>query len=120
MKINDDVDLANVLGRAFRTYANQVENGLTQPYTAFIDGLDCVDVTVFLHADGSIVVKPLLKVVHLPVNVEVTKPILEAQEITVAESGINEPEQSEDVEVLDQKALEENKVIITKRKRKTE
>jgi hypothetical protein len=49
--IKNESELASVLGNAFASYANRVQNGLTQPYRAFLDGALSVDVTVTLQGD---------------------------------------------------------------------
>jgi hypothetical protein len=112
MQIKDNAELSNILSMAFSAYANKVQNGLTYPFQDFLTGKDSIDMKVSLKADGSIHLNPIIQEVEaiMPIKEDVP-PVLEAQ---------SEPETSEFVEVLDQKALEENKVVITKRKRKTE
>ena len=54
MRIKDEVDLANILGMAFHSYANRVENGNIAPYMGYLRGKTTVTVQITLNDDGSI------------------------------------------------------------------
>lgn len=96
MKIKDDADLANILGMAFASYANKVQNGYTAPFQAFLAGNDSVDVKVSLMVDGSINIAPIVSVVEpivqVQVPVQVEPPVLEASLVEeVVEEVVEKP-----------------------------
>ena len=96
MNIKNEEELANIMGMAFKVYANSVERGNIKPYLPFVDGVEAVDVTVFIKNDGSIIVKPLLNVIHAPVNVEVQQAVIE--QISVVEAPVLEAQPEEVIE----------------------
>jgi hypothetical protein len=59
MKVKDEAELANVLGMAFASYANRVQNGLVTPYLPFLKGVNRVTVDVVLNDDGSVTLATL-------------------------------------------------------------
>ena len=98
--IKNESELASMLGNAFASYANKVQNGLTQPYRAFLDGVASVDVTVTLQGDV-ITVKVVEKPVIEPFvsdDFTVKSPFLEATE---DESDANVPELSAIKEIIE-------------------
>jgi hypothetical protein len=138
MNIKSEEELSNILGMAFANYANRVSRGEIAPYKAFLEGKETVTVQISFSKGAIQVENPFVTqpepIVTTALEAEkesqktyevlkkdfpdttfvpvIESPVLEATKIE------QEPTQSEDVEVLDQKTLEENKVIITKRKRK--
>lgn len=109
MPIRTEEHLANLLGRMFEAYANRVYNGAVSPFKQLLTE-DTVEVVFTVGEGGIMNVRPLVPEVVVPVV------------MPEAEVPISEPEVSMgEPEILDQKALEDNKVIVKKvRKRKTE
>jgi hypothetical protein len=95
MKVKNEEELANILGMAFASYANKVQNGLTGPFKSFLTGQDSVDVKISLTPDGSINMLSIDPIVELDAIAPIEPPVLEAVspvEIAEDESDANVPE----------------------------
>lgn len=79
MKIESESQLAVHMGRALANYANQVQNGLTQPFRKFMEGATSVNLKVTLDETGLIHVESLdePKVEAAP---EIVLPMVEPEE----------------------------------------
>ncbi len=96
--IKNESELASVLGNAFAAYANRVQNGLTQPYKAFLDGAVSVDVTVTLQGDYITVKAKEQPVIAQVESIIMEPPVLEAQPVTEEEF---EPCLEAEVEIIE-------------------
>jgi len=61
LQLKDESELAHVLGMAFTSYANKVQNGLVQPYLTFLEGEESVNVKVTLNQPGVITVEKIVE-----------------------------------------------------------
>jgi hypothetical protein len=117
MKVKNEEELANILGMAFASYANKVQNGLTGPFKSFLTGEESVDMKVSLHADGSIHMTPLSLLAVQPEKLFGEQAQTEAELVNstpVLEGQTPEPD---DTGVYPAETVEEVK---PKRKRKTQ
>jgi hypothetical protein len=96
--------LANVLGMAFATYANRVQNGAVDPYLGLLKS-PSVDVVITVMETGVIIAKPYEPIVQETIAKPETA---EAQVETVVEAPVVEP------------IMEEQPKPKRKRKKKTE
>jgi hypothetical protein len=99
MKVKNEEELANILGMAFASYANKVQNGLTGPFQAFLTGQDSVDVKISLTSDGSISMLSIDPIVELDAIAPIEPPVLEATEED--ESDANVPELEAEKEIIE-------------------
>jgi hypothetical protein len=86
MKVKNEEELANILGMAFASYANKVQNGLTSPFKSFLTGQDSVDVKISLTPDGSInmlSIDPIVEFEAVESIAPIEPPVLEATEEAV-------------------------------------